>query len=240
MKNPTYSVVLPVYNEATALPQLIREITDSMKKMSYEVIAVDDGSTDRSHEILEKISQDDPHLAIIHLKKHQGKWAALRTGIAKAHGDIIITIDSDLQDDPKEIPKLLKKLNQGYDVVSGWRKNRQDAKYKILFTKLANVIISHSTHHHFHDFSSPMKAYRRTALNELPKQGSLLRYSLLFTQKLGLVSAEVPVHHRLRTFGTSKFGPMKYLRILYDIVLIFLLFSGSGRIYARQKGRNTI
>lgn len=210
MKKPVYSIILPVRNEARSLPQLIREIKSAMRGTSYEIIAVDDGSTDGTKGTF-KIS-------------HQGKWAAIRAGLARSKGNVIITMDADLQDDPKEVPKLINKLDEGYDLVSGWRKNRQDPVYKIVLSRLANAI------YHFHDFASSMKVYRREILEELPREGSFIRYSYLFAHNLGLTITEVPVAHRPRIYGTSKFGIVKYVRILYDLLLIVLLFSGSGRI----------
>ena len=214
MKTPTYSVIVPIRNESESLPQLFDELSVALRGRKYEVIAVDDASG---------------HV------DHFGKWEALRTGIAYAAGSIIITMDSDLQDDPRELSKLLAKLNDGYDVVSGWRKNRQDPAYKVMLTKFANVIVSRLTGYPFHDFSSPMKVYRKEALEELPKEGSLLRYSYLLSHQLGLRIAEMPVSHRPRLYGQSKFGVVKYFRIFYDLVLIFLLFSGSGRLNAHRK-----
>jgi len=198
-----YSVILPIRDENQSLPQLFDEIEQTFKGVTYEIIAVDDASgyTD-----------------------HIGKWAALREGIGRAKGQIIITMDADLQDDPRELPKLLKKLDEGYDVVSGWRKDRRDPQYKILLTRLANAIYG------FRDFSSPMKVYRKSALTKLPKEGSLLRYSFLLAHQLGFKIAEVPVAHRARIYGKSKFGIVKYFRIFYDLILLSLLFRGSGKL----------
>lgn len=204
-----YSIVLPIRNEDASLPQLFAEIEQTFRRKRYEVIAVDDASgyTD-----------------------HFGKWEALRTGIARARGDVIITLDSDLQDDPRELPKLINTLNEGYDIVSGWRKDRQDDWYKITISQLGNSMISLFAHKKFYDLNAPMKVYRRKALMGLPREGSLLRFSLLFAHTLGYRTAEISVRHRRRLYGTSKFGLVKYFRILYDSLLIFFLFSGSGRI----------
>jgi glycosyltransferase involved in cell wall biosynthesis len=208
MEQPVYSVIIPIHNEAESLPILLRELGKR-----YEIIVVDDRSTDSSG-----------RYATLLLPQRAGKWAALRAGIAKAKGRVIITMDGDLQDDPREIPKLLKKLDEGYDIVSGWRKVRRDPLYKIFLTRIANTIYG------FRDFSSPYKIYRREVLSLLPTEGSLLRYSLLFGRKLHLKIAEIPVAHRPRRFGNSKFGLLKYFRIFWDLVLITLLFSGSGQI----------
>lgn len=206
MTNPNYSIILPIRNEDESLPQLFNELETSLRGLSYEIIAVDDASgyTD-----------------------HPGKWEALRVGIDRAKGSVIITMDADLQDDPKEIPKLLKKVDEGYDIVSGWRNPRHDVFYKIVLTRIANIIYG------FNDFASPMKVYRKEVLKELPKEGSLLRYSYLLGHQLGFRTTEVPVAHRPRKYGKSKFGFVKYVRILYDLILLYLLFSGSGRLRKR-------
>lgn len=198
-----YSIVLPIRNEAQSLPQLFDEIEQTFRSLPYEIIAVDDASG---------------------YADHPGKWEALRAGINRAKGSVIITMDADLQDDPRQLPKLLKKLDEGYDIVSGWRKNRQDPAYKKVLTRLANIIYG------FRDFASPMKVYRRKALEDLPKEGSLLRYSFLFGHKLGFRVTEVPVAHRPRLYGRSKFGVIKYFRIFYDLILLSMLFRGSGKL----------
>lgn len=230
MKRPNYSWVFPVYNESESLLKLISEIAAVMKGKAYEILAVDDGSEDQSIKVLRSIQKKFPPLRILPLGTHEGKWAALGVGIGAARGNIIITIDSDLQDNPTEITKLLDKINGGYDIVSGWRKNRVDGAYKVFISHLGNWCVSFITGKKFYDLNTPFKVYRREVLEYIPKQGSLLRFSLLFAQKLGFKVIEIPVVHRPRLFGVSKFGVVKYLRILYDLILILLLFSGSGRL----------
>lgn len=203
MKTPTYSVIVPIRNESESLPQLFDELSVALRGRRYEVIAVDDASTDGSLQILRQIGKNTPSFRILHLPKHLGKWTALRTGLAAAKGPVIITMDADLQDDPRELPKLFTTLNRGFDIVSGWRKDRQDPAYKIILTNIANWVVSRMTHHEFHDFSAPMKAYRKQALGALPKEGSLLRYSFLLAHQLGLRIAEVTVNHRPRMYGRS-------------------------------------
>lgn len=225
----TYSWVLPIKNEKMAIPQLIREIKKAMQNRSFEIIAIDDASTDNSGLTLEKLSKKMPQLKIIHFKTHQGKWAALREGIKNSNGSIIITSDSDGQDDPKEAKELLAKL-KGYDLVSGWRKERYDVFYKIFISQLGNLIVSLLTGIEYKDINSPFKVYKRKVLEDIPKEGSLLRFSMLFAYKLGFKTREIPIIHRPRIYGKSKFGVIKYLRILYDLLLVYLLFSGSGRL----------
>jgi glycosyltransferase involved in cell wall biosynthesis len=226
-----YSWILPVYNEAISLTVLLSEIKQAMTPaLNWEIIAINDASKDQSLKILQKLVKTIPQLKILHLNKHQGKWLALSLGIKSSKGHFIITIDSDLQDDPAEISKLLKKLHQGYDLVSGWRENRQDLFYKVLISKLGNILASFLNRKYFKDLNSPFKVYRRQVLDNLPQSCSMFRFSMLFADRLGYKVTEVPINHRSRPFGKSKFGIVKYLRIIYDLILILLLFSGSGRI----------
>lgn len=225
----TYSWVLPIKDEKMAIPQLIWEIKKAMQNRSFEIIAIDDASTDNSGLTLEKLSKKMPQLKIIHFKTHQGKWAALREGIKNSNGSIIITSDSDGQDKPSEVKKLLEQLEEGFDLVSGWRKKRHDPYYKILISRVGNYLISKLSQKEFKDLNSPFKIYRREVLAGLPKEGSLLRFSLLFAYKLCFRTREIPIIHRPRIYGKSKFGVIKYIRILYDLLLVYLLFSGSGR-----------
>lgn len=230
----TYSWIVPIRDEAQALSLLLGEITNVMASKQFEVIIVNDGSTDGSNTALVKLSHKIPQLRTVHFTHPRGKWEALRTGISKSDGHIIITTDGDLQDDPAEVIKLLKKFHQGFDLVSGWRTKRQDPWYKVAISKFGNAAISMVTHHRFHDLNSPLKVFRRSVLMDLPRDGSLFRFSLLFALKMGYRVAEVPVCHRPRRYGRSKFGIVKYLRILYDLFLILLLFSGSGDIRHRS------
>ncbi len=230
MNGILYSWILPVKNEADSLPQLIKEIVAIMQGKNYEIIAVNDASTDKTRQVLSKLKVKSQKLIVIDSKKHIGKWLALHKGFKEASGDVIITSDSDLQDNPKEVKKLIAKLNQGYDVVSGERRKRQDSWYKIAISKLGNWLVSKALNKKFEDINSPFKVYRKEVINRLPFHGTLLRFSMLFAYKQGFRAVEVPVIHRIRLYGKSKFGIVKYLRILYDLTLILLLFSGSGRI----------
>ncbi len=225
-----YSWILPIKNEALSLSQILPEITHAMKNKNFEIIAVDDASNDNSLTILKSLSSQIPQLKIANFKTHQGKWAALRAGFDSSKGQFIITSDSDLQDDPMQIHKLFKKLNSGFDLVSGWRNIRYDPYYKVLISRLGNNLASLLTGKNYKDLNSPFKVYRKDLIDNLPSQGSLLRFSMLFACKLGYKVTEVPIHHRPRLYGKSKFGLLKYIRILYDLILISLLFSGSGRI----------
>lgn len=232
-----YSWILPVRNEAQSLPQLIAEITQTMRGLpagrqgkKYEIIAVNDASSDTTLTTLAFLMSPAPQSKIINFKLHQGKWAALQTGFEEAKGQIIITLDSDLQDNPREVRKLLNKLSRGYDLVSGLRSRRRDLLYKVWLSKLGNFLLASLTGIRFRDANSSFKVYKRQVIEAIPKHGSLFRFSMLFAQKLGYKVVEVPITHRPRLFGKSKFGIVKYLRIIYDLILVLLLFSGSGRI----------
>lgn len=226
-----YSWILPVKNEDQSLPQLITEIGRAMKKRSgWEIIAVNDASEDLSPITLTYLTSLTPQLKLVNFRTSQGKWAALRAGFELSRGRIIITSDSDLQDDPSEVSKLLTKINHGFDLASGWRKIRYDSAYKTWISRLGNQLAAFLSGQPFLDLNSSFKAYRREVLDEIPKHGSLLRFSLLFAKKLGFKVCEVPVNHRPRMYGKSKFGLVKYLRIIYDLILVVLLFTGSGRL----------
>lgn len=229
MANIRYSWIIPIHNESQSLPGLFEEIKRINLK-NYEIIAINDGSTDNTGFVLKKLSKKTPALKIIHLKSRQGKWPCLEIGFRAARGQIIVTSDSDLQDDPEEVNKLLSRLDAGYDLVSGWRFKRHDRLYKVWISKIGNNLASALTGHQFKDLNSPFKVYKRELIDRLPLHGSLIRFSMLFADKLGYKVAEVPINHRPRLYGQSKFGIVKYLRIIYDLILIFLLFSGSSRL----------
>lgn len=244
---------MPIKDEAEALPQLLQEIKQAMKGKLYEIIAIDDasvyidsltgpaarhptvapGKTATTAGYLVRVTRLT-NFKTIRFFHHQGKWAAIRAGIKASRGDIIITSDSDLQDNPREAKKLLAKFDKGYDLVSGWRKIRHDPFYKIVISKIGNLLVSILGKKKFQDLNAPFKVYRREVIEAVPKEGSLLRFSMLFAHKMGYKTAEVSINHRPRIYGKSKFGVIKYLRIIYDLVLVFLLFSGSGRLIRRK------
>lgn len=224
-----YSWILPINNEAESLPQLLNEIKQVMRSKSYEIIAINDASTDNSLTTLTSLIFLIP-LKIINFPSPQGKWAALLAGFKSSKGKIIITSDSDLQDNPQEVTKLLQKLDQGYDLVSGWRKVRHDPLYKVLISNAGNWLASSLTGYKFYDLNSPFKIYKREIIHALPIQGSMLRFSMFFAQKMNFKVIEVPVNHRARLYGKSKFKVIKHFRIIYDLILVLLLFSGSGRL----------
>lgn len=214
-----YSWVIPVQDEAQSLEILLSEIKRASSGKRAEIIAVNDGSTDGSAQILGSYSNHHPPIRLIHHRFPHGKWAALSTGIKNASGDVIITIDADLQDNPLEVSKLIEPLCRGYDIVSGWRTNRQDVWYKKWVSHLGNWYLSQLSGIRFHDLNSPFKVYRARVLPAIISSDSLFRFSLLRAYQLGYRITETPIAHRPRLFGTSKFGIAKYAQILLDLIL---------------------
>lgn len=225
-----YSIIIPSRDEALSLPILVSELEKVLRRFSHEIIIINDASQDQTRKVLTNLSKNSKQIKVINFSIQQGKWAALVSGFKTAQGQVVITLDGDLQDDPRELPKLLSKFNQGYDLVSGWRKVRHDPFYKVAISNLGNGLVSALYQKNFHDLNSPFKIYRKEVIEALPKAGTMLRFSLLFAHRQGYRVIEIPVIHRKRQFGQSKFGIVKYIRILYDLVLVRLLFSGSGSL----------
>jgi glycosyltransferase involved in cell wall biosynthesis len=226
-----YSWVLPIKNEAGSLPQLLSEIRQVMGSMDeYEVIVVNDGSTDGTASYLDHLTLLMPQVRMIDFPKNQGKWAATAVGFAQTEGDLIIMIDSDLQDDPRELAKLLPSIEGGYDVVSGWRRTRHDPSYKIALSRFGNMLVRWLGLGTYHDLNAPFKIMRREVLPAFPTHTPWLRFLLIFAAAAGFKVIEVPIIHRPRLYGTSKFGLTKYISIVLD--LLFVRFS----MWFRKKG----
>lgn len=224
---PKISVVVPIYNERENIEPLYRELKEVLEslKESYEIIFVNDGSQDGSEEILDKIALSDPKVTVIHLRRNFGQTAAMSAGFYHAKGSIIITMDGDLQNDPKDIPKLLEKMKEGYDIVSGWRKDRKDPYWTRVFpSKIANALISYVTGVKLHDYGCSLKAYKREVIKELHLYGEQHRFIPALASELGCKIAEIPVNHRPRTAGKSKYGISRTFKVLLDLMVIkFLL-----------------
>ncbi len=222
------SVVIPVYNERENLPELYRETKSVLEGMGtdYEIIFVDDGSTDGSGEVLDSIAQQDEKVTVIHLRRNFGQTAAMSAGFHHARGDIIVTMDGDRQNDPKDIPRLIKKLEEGYDIVSGWRKDRKDPYFTRVFpSQVANWLISRLTGVKLHDYGCTLKAYRADIIKELKLYGEQHRFIPALASELGCRIAEIPVNHRPRVAGRSKYGLTRVFKVLLDLIVIkFLLF----------------
>ncbi|RMF28421.1 MAG: glycosyltransferase [Cyanobacteria bacterium J083] len=220
------SIVVPIYNEAESIPQLISTIADSIKDtgLTYEIICVDDGSVDGSGDILKQLVQNRHDLKVIILRRNYGQTPAMAAGFHHAQGKVIVTLDGDLQNDPRDIPLLLDKLNEGYDLVSGWRKSRQDAALtRLLPSKIANGIIGHVTGVKLHDYGCSLKAYRAELVADMNLYGELHRFLPALAYIEGARIAELPVRHHPRRFGQSKYGLGRTLRVIADLLTVFFM-----------------
>ena len=217
------SFVIPVYNEQDSLKQLYSEIIENVKKYDYEIIFIDDGSTDNSYNILQKLASEDNNVKLIKFRKNFGKSAGLNVGFKAAKGDIVFTMDADLQDDPKEIPQFIKKLDEGYDMVTGWKVKRRDPISKTWPSKLYNKVTSNTFKLKLHDYNCGYKAYKKEVVDELDIYGEMHRYIPALADSLGFKIAEIPVHHRKREFGKTKYGSERYLRGFLDLLTVKLV-----------------
>ncbi len=223
---PDLSVVVPVYNEADSIPALIQAIADALEptQLSYEIICIDDGSVDGSTQILTEIAKQRSDLKALILRRNYGQTPAMAAGFEAAAGQVIVTLDGDLQNDPADIPLLLAKLDEGYDLVSGWRKKRQDAALtRLLPSKIANWLIGNVTEVKIHDYGCSLKAYRAELVADMNLYGELHRFlpALAFIE--GAKIAEIPVRHHARRFGKSKYGLGRTIRVLMDLFTIFFM-----------------
>ncbi len=220
------SIVIPAYNEAESLPILCDEIFEVMKNITnnYEVLIINDGSNDTTPAVIENLFKDNSERIIgISLQTNFGKATALKTGFKKARGKIIITMDADLQDDPKEIPNFIAKINEDCDLVSGWKQNRQDSFVKNSSSKFFNFITSLFSKIKLHDFNCGFKAYKNEVARGLDLYGQLHRYIPVIVGNQGYKIAEIPVHHRKRKYGKSKYGPVRFLNGFLDLLTVIVL-----------------
>ncbi|WIG60869.1 MAG: Glycosyl transferase, family 2 [Ktedonobacterales bacterium] len=220
------SVVLPVYNEEANIARLHAEVKSALDAlgMRYEIVYVDDGSKDRSYEKLAELAQGDPSVSVIRLRRNFGQTAAISAGIERAAGEIIVLMDADLQNDPRDIQRLLDKMNEGYDVVSGWRKRRKDKWLtRKLPSKMANGLISRVTGVRLHDYGCTLKAYRREVMESVRLYGEMHRFIPVYADWAGGRIAEIPVNHRKRVAGKSKYGLRRILRVPLDLITVKFL-----------------
>ncbi len=217
------SIVVPVFNEEESLPVLYEEVERAIRSTieagmisGYEILFISDGCTDGSEEAVKKLIEKDSSVHLIVFRKNFGKAAALQTGFRHANGDIIITMDADLQDDPKEIPRFIEKIDEGYDLVSGWKYNRLDPLEKRLPSKLFNKVTSVLSGVKLHDFNCGFKAYRKEVVKSIDVYGELHRYIPVLAHRKGFRITELTVTHHKREFGKSKYGFERYLRGLFD------------------------
>jgi glycosyltransferase involved in cell wall biosynthesis len=220
---PDLSIVVPIYNEIESIPSLLDAISTCLAEhcLSYEIICVDDGSKDGSDQLLKQHAQQRNDLKAVILRRNYGQTAAMAAGFRQASGKVVVTLDGDLQNDPADIPLLLEKLDEGYDLVSGWRKNRQDASLsRVLPSKIANWLIGQVTDVRLHDYGCSLKAYRSELVADMNLYGELHRFlpALAFIE--GARIAEIPVRHHPRRFGKSKYGLDRTFRVVMDLLTI--------------------
>lgn len=226
------SVVVPIYNEEESIPHLVKEVHDALdgSGLDYELICIDDGSSDRSFELLTEISGKDPRLVAGQFRRNFGQTAAMQAGIDASRGRVVVTMDADLQNDPRDIPSMVRKLDEGFDMVAGWRANRKDTFLnRRLPSILANRLISSTTKVRLHDYGCTLKAVRREVAKEMRLYGEMHRFIPAVASLIGARVAEVPVNHRARQFGSSKYGIGRTLRVILDLLTVLFLRSYLAR-----------
>jgi glycosyltransferase involved in cell wall biosynthesis len=216
------SIVVPLLNEEHSLEALYHEIGIALDACNepWEVVFVDDGSTDGSIDVLTRLNAETTNVVVVHLRRNFGKAAALQAGFLEARGDIVVTIDADLQDDPAEIPQLLAKLDEGFDLVSGWKTRRNDPLLRRLFSRLFNRATAVVSGVRLHDVNCGLKAYRAEVLQGIRIYGELHRFIPVLALYRGFRIAEIPVNHRERRHGESRYGPERYLRGFFDLLSV--------------------
>ncbi len=222
------SVVIPIYFEEDNIKPLYAAITAALDPtgLRYEIICVDDGSGDTSFQLLKELASEDPRLRVIRFRRNFGQTAAMAAGFEAARGEVIVPMDGDLQNDPADIPLLLAKISEGYDVVSGWRKERQDTFInRKLPSMIANGLISRFTDVHLHDYGCTLKAYRREVLEGIGLYGEMHRFVPALASRIGARVTELPVRHHPRLHGTSKYGISRTVRVVLDLLTVKFLLS---------------
>lgn len=244
MADPDISIVIPFLDEEGSLKELHRRLTEVLGKLerSYEILLVDDGSRDRSSVIADEIADGDGHVGVVHFRRNFGKAAALDAGFKRARGKIVFTMDADLQDDPEEIPNFLSKLDEGYDLVSGWKKKRHDPLAKTLPSRVFNFVVSRASGLKLDDFNCGFKAYRADAVQGLDLYGELHRYVPVLVHFRGFRVTQIAVQHHPRTTGSSKYGVERMMKGFFDLLTVLLitryrtrplhLFGGAGLAFA--------
>jgi glycosyltransferase involved in cell wall biosynthesis len=226
------SVIIPVYEEEESLEELHRRLTEALDALGkgYELIFVDDGSADGSFDLLRQLQASDPHMRVVRLRRNFGQTAGFSAGFDRVRGEVVVTIDADLQNDPRDIPRLVSELEKGYDVVSGWRKDRQDRFLdRRLPSVLANRLISWATGVYLHDYGCSLKAYRRDVLADVRLYGELHRFLPALAYGQGARVTEIEVSHHPRRFGRSKYGISRTIKVLLDLLAVKFLLSYSTR-----------
>lgn len=217
------SVVVPLFNEEATLGTLYEQVRDALGGMRWEIVYVDDGSTDGSHRELVRLHEQHSNVRVVRMRRNFGKAVALSAGFDAAQGDVIVTIDADLQDDPAEIPQLLAKLDEGYDLVSGWKCTRRDPFTRRLVSRIYNGTTAFVTGVRLHDMNCGLKAYRAEVLQNVRLYGDLHRFVPVLAHHLGFRTAEIPVNHRARAHGRSRYGIERYTRGFFDLLTVAYL-----------------
>lgn len=219
------SLVIPAYNEKESIPELLKQITAATKPLDldFEIVIVDDGSNDGMFETIKSLKPEYPNLVAVRFRRNYGKSPALAVGFKKAQGKFIITMDADLQDDPQEIPHLLNKLEEGYDMVSGWKKERHDPITKTLPSKIYNYVTSKLTGIRLHDFNCGLKAYRREVVESFLVYGELHRFLPVLAHWQGFRVGEIVVKHHARKYGKSKYGIRRFFNGFFDLITVLFL-----------------
>lgn len=226
------SIVVPIFDEKENIAPLYDKVREAMDALGFpwELVLVDDGSRDGSSELLDKVAEEDSRVTVVHFTRNYGQTAAMMAGMDHARGDIIVPMDGDLQNDPADIARLLAKLDEGYDVVSGWRKDRQDHAIKRnLPSRLANGLISRVSGVHLHDYGCSLKAYRREALDGVKLYGEMHRFVPIYAAWNGARVTEIPVTHHPRLHGESKYGLERVVKVVLDLIVVKFLFRYSGK-----------
>ena len=219
------AVVIPIFNEKESLKELSLKLANVLKRIgkSYEILFIDDGSTDGSFDIIKEIHENDSNVKGIKLRKNFGKAVALSIGFQRARGKIVVTMDGDLQDEPEEIPKFLKKIEEGYDLVSGWKQKRNDPVIRVIPSRIFNKVTALFTGVKLHDINCGLKCYKREAIEQINIYGELHRYIPIMVAGRGFRISEIPVEHHYRRFGESKYGPGRFIKGFFDLLTILLI-----------------
>lgn len=231
-RSRSLTITVPIFNEEQNIQPLYEKIHAAMDALAlpWELVLVDDGSLDGSAAALDALAAHDHHVTVVHFARNYGQTAAMMAGMDRARGDIIVPMDGDLQNDPADIGRLLEKLDEGFDVVSGWRKDRQDHAIKRnLPSRLANTLISRVSGVHLHDYGCSLKAYRREVLEGVKLYGEMHRFVPIYAAWNGARVTEIPVTHHPRLHGESKYGLERIVKVLLDLLVVKFLFRYSGK-----------